>query len=296
VPIRYSVVVCSHNGGRTIGECLDALAAQTVPADQFEIIVVDDGSTDRLAAVVRERFANRSNGRLIQLGVNRGLSAARNAGWQAAHGEIVLYIDDDAVADLDWIACIADAYDETTAGVGGLMRPYRRDAFSPYEIGLQILTYGPHAERLRGAGGNNMSFRRSVLAAIGGFDERFVAVADDADINRRLLEAGQKLVVLPHVTVRHHLPASYRQFWRKKVGRGKGNHLFREKYGLPHGSSRNLAKMLVYALGLPIHFALGRRISRAVDERAVVRFALLSWLDRVGTAYGEFIQSRRRSV
>ncbi len=296
MPVRYSVVVCSHNGSRTIGECLDALLAQTMPADQFEIIVVDDGSTDLLADAVRERFGGRPHSRLIRLGINRGLSAARNAGWQAAQGEIVLYIDDDAVADPDWIEHIADAYDEATAGVGGLMRPYQRDVFSSYEIGLQILTYGPHAERLRGGGGNNMSFRRSALAAIGGFDERFVAVADDADINRRLLEAGQKLVVLPHVTVRHCTPTSYRQFWTKKVGRGKGSYIFREKYGLPRGPIRNLGKMLLYALGLPIHFVLSYRISRAVHEGAVVQFAMLSWLDRVGTAYGEFIQSGRHSV
>src|SRR5207302_1179020 len=128
------------------------------------IIVVDDGSTDGLSQIVTTLFSSRTHCHLIRFEHNRGLSAARNAGWRAACGAIVLYIDDDAVPDPDWIEQMAQTYTLTTAGVGGLMRPYYSGLFSQYEMGLHVLTYGFNSERLDGGGGNNMSFRRSVLA------------------------------------------------------------------------------------------------------------------------------------
>src|SRR5438477_13199211 len=105
--ILYSVIVCSFNGSRTIGECLQAILHQTTPLDSYEIIVVDDGSTDGLSQIVTTLFSSRTHCHLIRFEHNRGLSAARNAGWRAACGAIVLYIDDDAVPDPDWIEQLA---------------------------------------------------------------------------------------------------------------------------------------------------------------------------------------------
>src|SRR5206468_4590408 len=92
---RISVIVCTYNGARTIRDCLEALERLTY-AD-YEVIVVDDGSTDTTAAIAR-----RYNCRLIQT-ENRGLASARNTGLRAARGEIVAYIDDDAYPDPDWL-------------------------------------------------------------------------------------------------------------------------------------------------------------------------------------------------
>src|SRR5437899_10251507 len=92
---RVSVVVCTYNGSRTISECLDALTRLDYP--DYEVIVVDDGSTDGAAAIAR-RYACR----LIQT-ENRGRSSARNARPGAATGEIVAYLDDDASPDPHWV-------------------------------------------------------------------------------------------------------------------------------------------------------------------------------------------------
>ena len=86
-----SVVVCTHNGSRTIAKCLDGISALKYPS--YEVIVVDDGSTDGVAELVKQYPA-----KLIQT-ANRGLSSARNSGLAAATGEIVAYIDDDAYPD-----------------------------------------------------------------------------------------------------------------------------------------------------------------------------------------------------
>lgn len=288
----YSVAICSHNGARTISECLTAIFNQTVPADQFEILVVDDGSTDQLGQLVMSAFDGRKNCHYIRFEQNRGLGAARNAAWQNARGEIVFFIDDDAIADADWLQRLASSYQVGVAGVGGLPRPVKHTTFSTYEMGIQCVNYGAHAERLDGAGGNNMSFRRSALAEIGGFDERFVAVADDADINRRMTQSGRRLIVRPDVTVRHYMPDTYRQFWRKKIGRGRGSFRFRVKYGLPHSKIRCVIRVAYFAIWLPLHFKMAYRLSNCLGNRnQFIQFAILHWMDRVAGAYGELLET-----
>ena len=109
---RISVVVCSCNGASTIRECCEGLLKLEYP--DYEVIVVDDGSTDRTAAIAGE-FGFR-----VISTENRGLSNARNAGLEAATGEIVAYIDDDAYPDPHWLTYLAYTFLNTShAGVGG---------------------------------------------------------------------------------------------------------------------------------------------------------------------------------
>ena len=109
---RVSVVVCTCNGSRTIRGTLEALRRLDYP--DFEVIVVNDGSTDHTPDIVREFPV-----RLITT-ENHGLSSARNTGWEAATGEIVAYIDDDAYPDPHWLHYLAHVYMTTdAAGAGG---------------------------------------------------------------------------------------------------------------------------------------------------------------------------------
>ena len=114
---RISVVVCSYNGARTMRDCLDGLKRLDYP--DFEVIVVDDGSTDATAAIAAEYGV-----RLIST-ENRGLSSARNTGWHAATGEIVAYIDDDAYPDPHWLHYLAtrSCRTDTSASAGRTSRP-----------------------------------------------------------------------------------------------------------------------------------------------------------------------------
>src|SRR5262249_5445804 len=91
---RISVVVCSYNGAETIDKTLTSLNRLNYP--DYEVIVVDDGSTDNTASIALKHAV-----RLIQ-SENKGLSNARNLGMDAATGTIIAYIDDDAYADPDW--------------------------------------------------------------------------------------------------------------------------------------------------------------------------------------------------
>src|SRR5205807_6754328 len=99
---RVSVVVCSYNGARTIRDCFEGLRNLAYP--NYEVIVVNDGSKDRTAAITNEYGF-----RLINTD-NRGLSNARNTGAEAATGEIIAYIDDDAFPDRCWLAYLATTF------------------------------------------------------------------------------------------------------------------------------------------------------------------------------------------
>jgi O-antigen biosynthesis protein len=223
---RISVVLCSYNGARTIRGCLDALAVLDYP--DYEVIVVNDGSTDATEAIAREYDV-----RVIST-ENRGLSAARNTGWQAATGEIVAYIDDDAYPDPHWLTYLAATFLRTShAGVGGPNIAPRGDGFIADCVAgapggpTHILLSDTEAEHIPGC---NMAFRRDALAAIGGFDAQFRTAGDDVDVCWRLSERGLTLGFSPGAMVWHRRRNSVRAYWRQQRGYGRAEALLERKW------------------------------------------------------------------
>jgi GT2 family glycosyltransferase len=223
---RISVVVCSYNGARTIDECLQSLAGLRYP--DYEVIVVDDGSTDDTAAIAR-----RHDVRLVST-PNRGLSAARNTGLALATGEIVAYIDDDAHADPHWLTYLAATFLSTDhVGVGGPNVPPPGDGEIAHAVAaspggpVHVLLSDREAEHLPGC---NMAFRASALRAIGGFDPRFRTAGDDVDICWRLRDAVGTLGFSATALVWHHRRNSVRAYWRQQVGYGRAEALLERKW------------------------------------------------------------------
>jgi len=223
---RVSVVVCSYNGARTIGDCLDGLARLDYP--DYEVIVVDDGSRDATAAI-----AHRYAPVLIQT-PNRGLSHARNAGLAAATGEIVAYIDDDARPDPQWLRYLAATFMSTAhAGVGGpniappgdgpIAECVARAPGGP----VHVLLNDREAEHIPGC---NMAFRKSCLEAIGGFDPQFRTAGDDVDVCWRLLERGWTLGFHSAALVWHHRRNSLRTYWKQQIGYGRAEAMLERKW------------------------------------------------------------------
>jgi GT2 family glycosyltransferase len=213
-----SVVVCTHNGSRTIADCLEGLSLLDYP--RYEVIVVDDGSTDGTADVVR-RFGGV---RLIRT-ENRGLSSARNTGLHAARHEIVAYIDDDARPDPDWLNYVADTLARTDhAGVGGPNVPPAgcgavADAVAMAPGGpVHVLLTDEIAEHIPGC---NMAFRRERLLAIGGFDPQFRIAGDDVDVCWRLQGRGWTLGFNPAAMVWHRRRDTVRGYWRQQLNYGR---------------------------------------------------------------------------
>jgi O-antigen biosynthesis protein len=223
-----SVIVCTHNGERTLPDCLDGIAELEYP--DFETIVVDDGSTDAMAAAA---IAERDGIRLIRT-ENRGLSAARNLGLEEARGEIVAYIDDDARPDPHWLLYVAAGFAGTThAGIGG-------PNIAPSGQGLvaqcvdsvpggpiHVLLSDREAEHIPGC---NMAFRRAALKAIGGFDTQFRVAGDDVDICWRLRDAGWTIGFSPGAMVWHRRRGTIRAFLRQQRQYGKAEALLERKW------------------------------------------------------------------
>ena len=221
-----SVVICSCNGARTLRQSLEALRRVHYP--KFETIVVDDGSMDATAAIAGEYDV-----RLIRQ-TNRGLSFARNIGWQAATGEIVAYLDDDAAPDSHWLHYLASAFMvEPWAGVGGPNIAFPQDNFIAQCVDhapgnpTHVLLTDREAEHLPGC---NMAFRRSCLEAIGGFDPQFRIAGDDVDLCWRLQERGWKLGFHPGAMVWHRRRNSIRAYWRQQLNYGRAEAMLERKW------------------------------------------------------------------
>jgi GT2 family glycosyltransferase len=253
---RISVVVCTYNGSRTLRECLAGISRLEYP--DFEVIVVDDGSTDATPGIARE-----SGFRVINEG-HRGLSGARNLGLRAATGEIVAYIDDDAYPDPHWLSYLACAFRESShAGIGGPNLPPPGDGPIAAAISnapgnpVHVLLSDDEAEHIPGC---NMAFRRSKLLAIGGFDERFHRAGDDVDICWRLRDQGWTLGYAPAAMVWHHRRGSVRTFWRQQFHYGAAEALLEAKFPERYNSvGHHTWSGRVYgARILPLFSGLGR--------------------------------------
>ena len=223
---RISVVVCTHNGVRTIRDCCTGLRRLDYP--DLEVIVVDDGSTDATAAIVQEYGF-----RLIRT-ANRGLASARNTGFLVASGEIIAYLDDDASPDPQWLKYLAATFMSTRhAAVGGpniappgdgpIADCVARAPGGP----VHVLLSDREAEHIPGC---NMAFRRSALAAIDGFDPQFRAAGDDVDVCWRLKERGRTIGFHPAAMVWHHRRNSVRAYWKQQIGYGRAEAMLERKW------------------------------------------------------------------
>ncbi|MCB8961254.1 MAG: glycosyltransferase [Ardenticatenales bacterium] len=213
----YTVIIPAYNAARTIGACLQALQQQTLPADQFEILVIDDGSTDDTGAIAASygaRVLRKERGRP---------AAARNAGIAAAHGDIVCFTDADCEPLPDWLAQIVAPLlsDNTIAGSKGVYRTRQR---APIARFVQ-LEYQEKYSQLAGQSAINMvdtysaAFRRDILLAHDGFDTRF-PYAEDRELAYRLAAAGCKFAFAPAAAVYHFHAATHWAYLRKKMVNG----------------------------------------------------------------------------
>lgn len=221
-----SIAICTLNGGATLRECMDSLFELNYP--HYEVILVSDGSTDNTVAIAEEYDCK------IIATENRGLSSARNTAWQAAEGELVVYIDDDAYPDPEWLTYLALVFLETDyAAVGGPNIPPPDDGLVAACVSnapggpIHVLLSDEEAEHIPGC---NMAFRKSVLEEIGGFDPLFRVAGDDVDVCWRIQEAGYKIGFSPTAVVWHHRRNKVKSYYRQQKGYGKAEALLENKW------------------------------------------------------------------
>lgn len=214
-----SVIIPAYNCEKTIGQCLKALAQQSYPPDSYEVIVVDDGSADKTASVIKDhpvKYIHQEN---------QGPAAARNNGAVHANGSIILFTDSDCIPDVDWISRMVASFDEPEVmAVKGAYRTMQkplvaRFAQVEFEERFKMLK---KAESIDMVDTYSAGFRRDVFMDMGGFDTSFpVANNEDTELAYRMAARDYKMVFNPGAIVYHlNHPDSIARYARLKFWRG----------------------------------------------------------------------------
>jgi len=254
-----TVIVCTHNRGRLLSEGLPEILAQQLPAGPYEVLVVDNASTDDTP----DRFGDlleRYPGRIRYIREDRlGLSSARNAGIRHANGRIVAFIDDDAVPDHGWLASLVSALeDPMVACAGGPVIPLLQGDLPPWfsaslETYISVFDKGSepvpltYNEYPRGV---NIAFRKTVFRGVGLFSVSFgrkgrsLMSYEEIELCYRIERAGWTILYVPGASVRHTVHAdrlSRDWFLRRFYWQGKSEAYF----DLIHRGTRFIAEKLL---------------------------------------------------
>ncbi len=278
MPELVSVVLCAHNGGATLDAQLESLAAQDY-SGRWELVFVDDASTDGTSAVAtawRERLPMR----MISLTQRGGLPNARNVAGGASEGDILLFCDQDDVADPGWITALAAA-SRHAAAFGGFIEEERLNAPEirgwryPFTSGALPKAFGIFPFGV----GCNCGVRRSVFDAVGGFSPSYSIGGDEVDFFVRVQLAGYQVAFVPdaimHIRHRSSLRALARQQYRYGVGTALLYRNFRHCAGLRRTSARETLRLGAKIVrGVPGALASRQKTrSMATDGELYVRSA-----------------------
>lgn len=252
-----SIVLCTHNGEKKISEALNSLIQLEYPKELYEVIVIDDGSTDNTAAIVRKYPFD-----FYQLTDNKGLSAARNYGLYRAKGEIYVCFDDDCVCEKDWLENLIGLYKfKNVIGVGGFIKESKHNSIIDsyvYEIGYgnpsrvntsgslnfisRFINYVINMIRPIGTSksevievneiyGLNSSFLISALKEIGGWDEE-LSGAEDMDLCQRIHKRYPEKLFLVHKKAKiiHNHKSSFVNFINRPLIRANAIYAYYAKH------------------------------------------------------------------
>jgi glycosyltransferase involved in cell wall biosynthesis len=263
---EVSIVLPTYNRAAELPPAVESALNQTEAADKYELIIVDNNSTDDTAQVV-DRLLRRHPGRISSLvETKQGVSHARNAGIAAARADIVAFFDDDVRVTPDWIETIRRAFDEhpDLACVGGKVLPHwltpppswlTRAHWAP----LALQDFGDASmvvslENPKGLISANLACRKRVFERVGRFSPQFQRVKDgigsleDDEWIRRLWKAGGRALYVPELITFTEVPAArltraYHRRWHRGHGRF---------YALLHADEMEQSSVGTF-LGVPAH-------------------------------------------
>lgn len=182
---EVSIVIPARNEEIFIGRALDSIASQSWPLERLEVVVVDNGSHDRTATVVRE-FARNTPGLQVRLLHEPlpGRARAKNRGAQAAIGEILIFLDADSAMAPDLVTQVTEAY-----GAGYPAGSIRIIADSPDLLDRAFFGLMEFGKRLFQIRAQMFYCSRELFLALGGFDER-LQIAEDREFLQRVQRSG----------------------------------------------------------------------------------------------------------
>lgn len=233
---EISVIIPVYNGFNTLSEQLDAFCQQTYDGN-WELIVVDNGSTDQTVALVEGYQREIPQLQVIVAVERKGSAYARNEGVKVARADKLLFCDADDVICPEWIEELDKGLEQSDSVTGPLVwdeineLPFKwRTPSASDKIIQSALGFLPYAP------GSNFGIHREVFQAIGGFSEVF-RYQQDIEISWRLQLAGYKLLFLPNAIVHYRYRDLFRSSWKQLTNYAEAHvHLYKhyEEHGMPH--------------------------------------------------------------
>ena len=214
-PVSLSIIIPTYNRKDRLKQCLGVLLNQSYPHNKYEIIIVDDGSTDGTEEAIKN--INKPNITYIKQ-QNKGAGAAINTGAKMANGDILAFTEDDCVVSNNWVDTITDLfnkYPQTAAFAGECVDLFYRkqeesnvpcncDDFKKMRLN-RISTY---------IGNGSFAIKKEIFEKIGGYDESF-RVQEDCEFNIRLLKQGYEIFISPKLKAAHYTDHRIKNVFKK---------------------------------------------------------------------------------
>lgn len=245
--LEISAIICTYNRSSYLRTAIQSLVEQSLSPEQFEIIVVDNKSTDDTRKVVSEEFAHIGNIKYVYES-NQGLTYARNTGWKSASTRYIAYLDDDAIASSGWLENILNVFaiSSNIRCVGGKITPLWED-FRPEWLPDSLLSYLAILDMSKNTllltegqyvFGANIAFDVAALKSVGGFDPELgrkgnnLLSNEELIVQKRLRINGFECYYDPGVHVVHQIQSTRLQpdwFYTRSYWQGISNAVMRIK-------------------------------------------------------------------
>jgi GT2 family glycosyltransferase len=296
----------TYNRKPLLRACLDALVNQS--CREYEILVIDDGSTDGTEAFIAEyqkTLPRQLPFRYIQHPENRGVAVAHNTAIRHSAGDIIAVVADDCVPDKDWLAHAVRIHREhPEAGVvgGPVLNGYTKSVIA--NIGQQMVTDQVRRQVIDGLYttylvGNNATYKKCVVEEVGGFNETFRYGGEETELEERILRRGYRMIYSPDLKMTHFQRTTLRAFLRQYYAYGKGLYVNRSLIPPLSASGPKPASAwanLVRVLGWPGR--VSGYLQRPIDKMFCYPLVYLGWITRAigftcAKVRAEFAQRQR---
>jgi len=225
--------MCTYNRAPLLQRALKSLSRQTLTPEQFEVIVVDDGSTDNTAEVCEVMRPEMPNIKYRSTGKNTGIGSATNLGVQSAKGDYLIFTDDDCFAREDWAERMSEALSKYPLVAGSVESP----TSNFIKLCHNIAEFHPFMQGRKGGpidfiAGANMGFRRSLFEEVKGF-RNADSLAPDMHFILKARQAGYQIHFVPEAVVTHdHTRTSFSSIFRYSAEHASATIILRNRYRL----------------------------------------------------------------
>ncbi|MBO4712064.1 glycosyltransferase family 2 protein [bacterium] len=235
---KISIAVCTYNRADVLPKCLESLVDQTADTELFEVLIIDNNSTDDTKKIATDFCKKSSNFKYI-FEEKQGLSHARNRAITEANGEYIAYIDDDAIANKDWVKKIESVIqnNKDIAAFGGPIYPwYNKEKPKWFKDEFATHSYGKQHFQLTeqncpfGLSGSNMIFKKEILNKYNGFSAEYgmtgnkIAFGEESFLFNKMLKNNENIQYFPDIKVSHLVSAksySLKEAFKRSIQNGK---------------------------------------------------------------------------